>query len=235
MADTSTMNIYQKLAKIRTMVEILKKNKKGYGYTYTSEDAILARVTAGMKQYNLSLVPKIVPGTTLVTPYNYTKTKVLKDGTVVPEQVNEMLIQGEMTFVWVNNDNPEDTVEVPWIFVGQQGDASQAFGSGLTYSNRYFLLKYFNASTSDDDPDRWRSEQAAASKQEDKLVAQQIVEQIDAVVQANVNDKNREDFKTELKKHVKKNGKPSVDYMSIEDPNVAKDVLAAVKTFFKVK
>ena len=44
--------------------------------------------------------------------------------------------------------------------VGQQADGSQALGSGLTYANRYFLLKYFNVATSEDDPDAIRSEMA---------------------------------------------------------------------------
>ena len=36
------MNIYQKLAKIRKPAEVIQKNARGYGYTYVSEDEILA-------------------------------------------------------------------------------------------------------------------------------------------------------------------------------------------------
>ena len=36
------MNIYQKLAKIRKQVEIMKKDTKAYGYNYTKEESILA-------------------------------------------------------------------------------------------------------------------------------------------------------------------------------------------------
>lgn len=37
------MNIYQKLARIRKQVEVIQKNKSGYGYKYVSEDEILAK------------------------------------------------------------------------------------------------------------------------------------------------------------------------------------------------
>ena len=39
------MNIYQKLARIRKQVEVIQKHKRGYGYTYVSEDEILAKVS----------------------------------------------------------------------------------------------------------------------------------------------------------------------------------------------
>ena len=47
------MSIYQKLAGIRKMVEVIRKNKSGYNYKYVSEDEILARVTAGMDKYHV--------------------------------------------------------------------------------------------------------------------------------------------------------------------------------------
>ena len=48
------MNLYQKLAKIRAISDIAKKDKRGYNYTYADITQILANVTAGMKKYALS-------------------------------------------------------------------------------------------------------------------------------------------------------------------------------------
>ena len=84
-----------------------------------------------------------------------------------------------MMWSWVDNDNPEERIDVEWALVGQQGDASQAFGSGLTYSNRYFLLKFFNIATPDADPDAFRSKQRAAETAEDKMIAEQIIQSFD--------------------------------------------------------
>lgn len=55
------LNLQQKLAKIRKMTEVIQKNKKGFNYRYTSIDEILARVTAGMNKYNVSLYPNVDP------------------------------------------------------------------------------------------------------------------------------------------------------------------------------
>ena len=82
MAEQEQLNIYQKLAKIRKQVEVIQKNKRGYGYTYVSEEEILAKITVFMDKYHLSLVPGIVGGTTKVEPYPYKKTKTTKGGEI---------------------------------------------------------------------------------------------------------------------------------------------------------
>ena len=53
------LNLYQKLAKIRKMTEVIQKNKRGYNYKYTSIDEILARVTAGHGQVPRVPHPKV--------------------------------------------------------------------------------------------------------------------------------------------------------------------------------
>lgn len=217
------LNLYQKLAKIRKPAEIVQKNRKGFNYTYVDEGSILSQITGLMTKYGVSLIPRINSGTTTVEPYRYTKTKTTRDGNVLEEQINELMVFGEMEWVWVNDENPEEQIVVPWYFVGHQGDASQAFGSALTYSSRYFLLKYFNIATSDDDPDAYRTRQREAEKTEDKLVAQAIIEEVDKMVQERMAEVpgDREKITTIVKKHVKKDGKPSANYFLIEESSVA--------------
>lgn len=178
------LNLYQKLAKIRKQVEIMQKNTKAYGYYYVKEEELLAKITAYMEKLDLSLIPGIVPDTIDVEPYHYVKTKVTNKGEIYEEHVNEVLVSADTTWTWVNNENPSECIVVPWAMVGQQADASQSFGSGLTYSSRYFLLKYFNVSTSNDDPDAWRAKQKEAAAAEDKAIAEEIVQKIDAAVKA---------------------------------------------------
>lgn len=173
------MNIYQKLARIRKQVEVIQKNKSGYGYKYVSEDEILAKISVFMDKYGLSLIPNIKQGSTIVSPYTYKKTKTTGKGDIYEENNNEVLVSADMMWSWVDNDNPEERIDVEWALVGQQGDASQAFGSGLTYSNRYFLLKFFNIATPDADPDAFRSKQRAAETAEDKMIAEQIIQSFD--------------------------------------------------------
>lgn len=225
------MNIYQKLAKIRKPVEVIKKNRKGYGYTYVDEEEILSKITGLMGKYGVSLIPNITHGSASVEPYHYVKTKTTKDGKAYEEHNNEIMVRADMDWIWVNDDNPEDRVVVPWFFVGSQTDASQAFGSALTYASRYFLLKYFNVATSDDDPDNWRSRQKEAENAEDRLIAGKIVDEIHSLVTTHL--ANKPDDKQKIialtKKYVKENGKASANYYAIESSAVAADLLNALK------
>lgn len=233
-----TMNIYQKLAKIRKPVEILQKNKSGYGYKYVTEDLILSKITGLMGKLGVSLVPKIVKETMKVEPYAYIKTKVAKNGQPYEERVNEILVSCDMEWHWINNENPEDRVIVPWAMVGQQSDASQAFGSGLSYASRYFMLKYFNVATSDDDPDNWRSLQKEAEESEDRAIAEQIIDQVHQIVTTYLesNPKDRQSVVSIVKKYAKsKSGKVSVNYYDIKDPVTASNLLNEITEKFTVK
>ncbi len=234
--NTEQMNIYQKLAKIRKPVEILQKNKAGYGYRYVTEDLILAKITGLMEKYGVSLIPNIVHGSTEVSPYGYTKTKTTKDGKVFEEKVNEILIKADMEWHWVNNDNPADRIVVPWTLVGQQSDASQAFGSGLSYSARYFMLKYFNVATSDDDPDNWRSLQKEAEETENREIAKSIIGQVHTMVSEHIasHEGDRQKIYDITKKYAKDSrGKASVNYNFITDPVAASKLLEELAALCK--
>ena len=223
------LNIYQRLAKIRKQVEVIQRNKSGYGYKYVSEDEILARVSGLMDRYSLSLIPSVVHSNTLVAPYNTKKTKTTKSGEFYEENVNEVLVSADMIFTWINNDNPEERVDVPWILVGHQSDASQSFGSGLSYSMRYFLLKFFNIATPDSDPDNFRSKQKAAAVAEDKMIAEEIINNFDKTVKGFLAENpNKAD---EVKKFVAKYVKGG-NYFAITESALASNLSNEFKKTF---
>lgn len=217
MAEEKKLNIYQKLAKIRKQVEVVQKNKSGYGYRYVTDEELLSKITGTMDKLGVSLIPSVVPGTTIVSPYTYQKTKNGKQ-----ETVNEILVQSDMVFQWVNDENPEENVVVPWAMVGQQADASQSFGSGLTYVYRYFLLKYFGVSTVEDDPDNWRTKQREAEEAEARAVAEGIIAEFDKLVKEYVaqNPKERDKVTKFVTGYVK-----SGDYTQIKVPALATNLL----------
>ena len=226
------LNLQQKLAKIRKMTEVIQKNKKGFNYKYTSIDEILARVTAGMDKYGVSLIPKIVHGSEAVSPHHYEKVRFTKDGKQYSEPINEIITQACVVYVWVNDNNPDDFIEVPWFIVGSQQDPAQALGSGLTYGLRQFMIQFFQIATlDDDDPDNWRSKQRDAEKAEERLIAEKIVDQIHRLVTdhlaANPDDKQK--IVALTKKYVKENGKATANYYAIESPVVATELLNALK------
>ncbi|MCD8376211.1 MAG: ERF family protein [Oscillospiraceae bacterium] len=139
---TVRLNLYQKLAKIRAISDAVVKELRGFNYTYSDITAILAKVTAGMKKYGVSLIPSIVPGTASVEQVTLVNTKTTKAGEIYDATTTETQVSAEMVYRWVNDEDPEEYIDVPWFVVGSQADPSQAMGSGLTYTLRQFLTNY---------------------------------------------------------------------------------------------
>lgn len=228
MADSiESMNIYQKLAKIRKICAVLQKDKSGYGYTYASPEEVHAKVTGGMEKYHLSLIPRI-EGVPELRVREYKDVKKDKKGEMFYKDSAEFIISGQMVYRWLNDDNPEEYIDVPWGIYGAQADPSQAFGSGLTYCERYFLLSYFQMTTVDDDPDNWRSKQHKAVMEQ---ILTQIKDWIDLRLAAHPDD--RDQIVTVIKRYAKENGKPSGNYNHIKDEQTAEKCLNDLTETFK--
>lgn len=223
------LNLYQKLAKIRALSDVVKKEKSGYGYKYADITTILANITAGMKKYCVSLIPAIVPGTMDVSQNVVTNTKFDKQGNSRTTTTTEMLVKAEMTFTWVNDENPEERIVVPWVVTGSQSDPSQALGSGLTYCTRYFLTNYFEIAQADNDVDTYRSKQKAAEASEDKQIAESIIAKFDELIKTYLADHT--DKKEELSKFVKRFVKDG-NYFKIKEPSLAAKLLKDFQTTF---
>lgn len=138
------MNIHQKLVEIRKDIGGFTKDAQGYGYQYVSGSQVLSKIQDKMNELGVLLVPKIINQQFEKHDYVNSKGKSAMD----------FLVYGEMTYTWINAENPEDFLEVPFYYTGAQDDISKAFGSGLTYSERYFIIKFFNLPTDADDPDK---------------------------------------------------------------------------------
>lgn len=225
------MNIYQKLAGVRDIVGgALKKNKSGYNYKYVTEDEVLAKVTAGLKKYRLFLKPRLCPGETKVIPYHTEKVKFTKTGEKYAENVDEVLVVSDMVWDFVNIDNPEEMVSTPWTIVGQQANASMAFGSGLSYTLRYFLLKFFNIATVEDDVDGYKRKQKEAEQAQEAERLKSLTEGIDEAVKEYTagGEENTKTITKLLKSIIKIDGKPSANYFKIKDLETAIAVKTAV-------
>lgn len=184
------MNIHQKILKIADAAGVLQKTKEGFNYKYVPEEDVQAKVTACMQKYNVMLYPSIVPDTLSVTPYTYEKVKTKKvkdeDGKYVDVSytvpINEVIVKAEVIYTWVNADEPDEKVECRWAYIGQMEDASQAFGAGATYGNRYYLMKALQLATTEADPDAYRSKQARAEQYEEEKQRKEVDAKIKEVV-----------------------------------------------------
>lgn len=230
------LNLYQRLACIRGIADVIRKNKSGYGYKYASEDEILARVKAGMSKYHVTIYPEIVSDTVQVERRDYTKKKYSKTGDALPpEECVEYTTRANMNMHIVNDDNPNEQIIVPWFMLATSSDTAQSYGSALTYANRYFHLKFFNIATPDDDPDSWRQKKMDALEKENTEAAKTIVARIDKMVRANTTDTNKDSVVNMIKKYVRKDdGKPSANYFDVKDVDVANTLFAELTKMFNV-
>lgn len=216
------MNLYEKLAKIRSLSDVVKKSKKGYNYSYADVTEILANVTAGMKKYGVSLIPTIVPGTTAVEQHTVTNTKFDRAGKPYDNTTTEMLVTANMVFTWVNDSEPSERIDVPWFVTGSQSDPSQAFGAGLTYCTRYFLCNYFQIAQADTDVDTYRSKQKAAEESEDRAIAAGIIDEFDTILKTYLSDhrEQADDVKQFISRFVKDS-----NYRQIKEPALASKLI----------
>ena len=139
-------NIYQKIVEVRKNIDGFKKDQKSFGYQYVSGNQILRNIKYLMDDLGLLLVPSLDYSTLEWEKHHYITSK--------GKEAMDFIVQARMTYTWVNADNPEEKIEIPWVCIGQQtDDISKAMGTAMTYNERYFLLKFFGLPTDQDDAD----------------------------------------------------------------------------------
>jgi hypothetical protein len=231
--EVAGLNLYQRLAKVRDIADVVQKNKSGYGYKYTSEDEILAKVKAGMSKYRVSVYPRVDTDSFENEPREYEKSKYDKSaGKMITTKEVEWVVRGVVIYKILNDDNPEEFFEVAWPMCGSQSDMSQAFGSALTYANRYFYLKFFNIATSEDDPDEWKRKKMEAAEAEDRAAADAMIQRIDDLCRDKVNDANKTDVANLIKRFATDGGKPTANYKRIKKLDEATKLYTALTQYF---
>ena len=137
------MNLWQKLIEVRKEIDNFVKDTKGFGYQYVSGSQVLSKIRPKMDE--LGVLLKIETDDIIWTTFDYKNSK--------GEDKTDFVIAGKVKYTWINADEPTEREECSFDIFGQQDDISKAYGSGLTYSERYFILKSLQAPTDNDDPD----------------------------------------------------------------------------------
>lgn len=173
---TEQLNIYQKIADVKANIEGFTKDTKGYNYSYVSGSQVLHRIRNKMIEHNLLLVPK-------TSDENYKQIEVTRFNKKASREVttSEFVVEMKLTYLWINADKPEEQLEVSFYSVGQQDDVSKAHGTALTYAERYFLMKFFNIPTDEDDADAKQKQEKynKASNQTVGVLKQEVLNFID--------------------------------------------------------
>lgn len=141
------MNVYQKINEVKKEVKMFNRDAETSGkgaYSFVSGKQILETIKAKMEEIGLLFLPVKTEHrgwTTFEYKNSYGDSKV------------DFIVDGKLVYAWVNADEPNDRHIIEFEYYGQQNDISKAFGSALTYSERYLLLKSLGVPTSEDDPD----------------------------------------------------------------------------------
>lgn len=140
---TEELNLYQKIADVKANIDGFTKDTKGYNFSYVSGSQILHRIRTKMIEHNLLLVPST--SDEKWTTHTYKNKKGY--------EVVDFVVEMDLNYKWINADKPEEQLDISYHAFGQQSDISQAHGTALTYAERYFLMKFFNIPTDEDDAD----------------------------------------------------------------------------------
>ena len=130
------LNLYQKLVEVRKGAIYLQKTAKGM-YAYTPGSSFIAALRGAMDKQNLLLVP------------NMESFELVEVGAG-----KALSAKIELSFTWIDADEPSSTLTTRFTYLDKsKGGDCQGVGSVLTYSERYFLCKFFQIATDGDDPD----------------------------------------------------------------------------------
>ncbi|NPC90992.1 single-stranded DNA-binding protein [Bacillus sp. WMMC1349] len=182
------MNIYQKLIEVRKAIPYLQKENKGNQYEYVGSSQVLGAIRDELDKQTLLLIPKIVDKRIL------TETVESKDKYGNQKKKTTYFTELDLEFIWVNAENPEETLTVPFYAQGVDIAGEKGVGKALTYAEKYFLLKQFNIPTDKDDPDAFQQKVEATKPPE--MITQEQKDEIQSLAQHYIELRGQGDVKT---------------------------------------
>lgn len=165
---------YNKLVNIRKSVDYLQKTERGnQGAMYVDPAILVQKIKTKMDEAGILLVPSL----------SDTTVDSIPDPTKSNPSATSFLFRSKMLYTFIDADSGEK-LEVPWYMTGKHiQDPAMAGGAGLTFFERYFLLKFFQIPTSKDDPEHFQAKTATA-------ISEKQVKDIEALIESTKTDKD---------------------------------------------
>ncbi len=162
------LNLKQKLVEIRKSVGILQKTETGNkGAKYVDPAVIILKIREAMDSLGVLLTLQV----------SASKMSQVPAPTKNDANNIDFLSESELVYTWYDADSDE-SIEGKWFAVASHmQDPSMAFGGALTYSERYFMLKFFQVPTTKDDPEFLRAKSGVID-----LVTTEQVMNIEALI-----------------------------------------------------
>jgi len=176
--DTSTLNIYQKLARITGEVGLIKKGgtNKDQGYAFIEYAAVAGELRGLFAKYGVVIVPR------MAIAVDQQRTEVASK---YGAKGNHALI--DFAFDVVNADKPDDRFTVPWTGESQSFD-DKGTNKAATSALKYYLMRQFNISEKGDDPDEVTPIAVAVTRAAPQAVTEDQIDQIYELAKAKGKD-----------------------------------------------
>lgn len=144
-------NIYEKLLEVKKSVEHIQKKKVGENLSYkaVSSSMVLGEINKELNKQGLLLKTQML-GKDI---QRLERTKEYNGKTSI---VYDFMATVDLEYTWINVTNTTEKDVNFFSCSGLNTDPSKAFGSVLTYAEKYFMLKYFNVSTDESDIDTFK-------------------------------------------------------------------------------
>lgn len=158
MSEEKKLNVYQKLAEVRKKVPYLQKGQRSNQYSYVGSSDVLTALNKEINKVGLLLKPEII--SSKVTDNHeerWFQDKVKQEA--IPTDRITYFTELEMLMTWINIEEPSEQIQCRWYAQGVDIAGEKGVGKALTYGEKYFMLKFFNIATDNDDPDKFQKEQ----------------------------------------------------------------------------
>ena len=150
---TNEKNIHQRINEAKHSMEGFIKDSKGYQYNYVSGSQVLHKLNPELYKHGINITFK-------TSDAKYEAVNVVVKG----KEKTEYIVSLNVHYTITNTDRIEEKIESTIFAIGQQDDPSKALGTALTYSERYFLMKFFGLPTDEDDADARQKREVYAAK-----------------------------------------------------------------------
>lgn len=157
---TEEKNIYQRINEAKHSMEGFVKDKTGYQYNYVSGSQVLHKLNPELYKHGINITFK-------TSDAKYESVNVVVKG----KEKKEYIVSLNVHYTITNTSKHDEKIESTIFAIGQQDDPSKALGTALTYSERYFLMKFFGLPTDEDDADA-KEKQDKYSKVDPKNIAE---------------------------------------------------------------
>ena len=152
------MNLLEKLLKIRQEIGYVQKTVSGQQGMYVDSAVLLKTIRDKMDELKVVLIPEVLHGA---------KMECIDFPSKNNPSAKAFVFTGDMNFIWIDGEDSTITLTIPWFLTGKNAqDPAMAYGSALTYTERYFILKFFQIPTAKDDPDAFEEKTREKEKQE---------------------------------------------------------------------